>query len=157
MVQVTKPADFSTADFTVAAAASGGVTIKTGLGSSVNAALVAAIAAIPNAGDVIRGLVQLATSGNHPQATNDVDATTPAYVAAAINAALATLPAEKFLALSVHSYNATTNTLTLTMSDGSTVPVDMTGLIADAVATITTGQVPVNGHDGTLLGYLLPV
>lgn len=52
-----------------------------------------------------------------------------AYVAAVIDA----LPGEKYLQ-GLAGYNATTNILTLAISDGSTVDVSMAGLIADAVA-----------------------
>lgn len=52
----------------------------------------------------------------------------------AINNAIAALPGDKFLQ-GLQSYNAGTNVLTLLMNDGSTVAVDMTGLVTDAVAT----------------------
>lgn len=53
----------------------------------------------------------------------------------AIAAAVAALPADKFLQ-GLSSYNAATNVLTLAMSDGSTVDVDLTALVADAVASV---------------------
>ena len=52
-----------------------------------------------------------------------------AYVAAVIDA----LPGEKYLQ-GLAGYNATTNILTLSLSDGSTVDVSMAALIADAAA-----------------------
>ena len=135
----------------------GGIAVRVDAPSTVGAAIAAAIAAIPNAGDLLRGLVQLATSANYPQHTNNVDATTPAYVKAALDAAIAALPGDKFLQ-GLQSYNAATNIMTLLLSDGSTVPVDLTGLMNDAIATITTGKVVVHGNDGTtILGYLLHV
>ena len=77
--------------------------------------------------------------------------------AAAIAAAVAALPGDKFLQ-GLQSYNPATNVLTLLMNDSTTVSVDLTGLLNDAVATITTGKVAVYGNDGTtLLGHLLPV
>lgn len=51
----------------------------------------------------------------------------------AIAAAIAALPADKFLQ-GLSSYDAGTNTLTLLMSDATTVDVDLTGLVSDAVA-----------------------
>lgn len=56
-------------------------------------------------------------------------------VKAAIDAAVAALPADKFVD-GISAYNATTNVLTLSLSDGSTVDLDMTNLIADAVASV---------------------
>ena len=137
--------------------AAGGVKVRVDTGSDVAVAIAAAIAALPNAADLVRGLVQLATAANYPQPTNDVDATTPAYVAAAIAAAVAALPGDKYLQ-GLQSYNPATNALTLLMNDNSTVTVDLTALLNDAITTITTGKVAVYGNDGTtLLGYLLPV
>lgn len=76
-------------------------------------------------------------------------------VGAAIAAAIASLPSDKFLQ-GLQSYAAATNTLTLRMSDGSTVAVDLTALLADATATITAGKVAVYANDGTtLLGHWL--
>lgn len=78
-------------------------------------------------------------------------------VHAAIAAQIAALPIDKYVT-ALQSYNATTNTATFLMSDGTTFNADWSALLADAVATITTGKVPVYGNDGTtLLGYLLPV
>lgn len=74
---------------------------------------------------------------------NTSQAAQDAAVAAAISAAIAALPAEKYLQ-GLQSYNATTNVMTLLMNDGTTVPVDMTGLISDAVATALAAQPPVN-------------
>jgi hypothetical protein len=48
---------------------------------------------------------------------------------------LAALPGDKFLQ-GLSSYDATTNVMKLAMSDGSTVDVDMTALINDAVSSI---------------------
>lgn len=49
--------------------------------------------------------------------------------------AIAALPADKYLQ-GLSSYNAAINMLTLAMSDGSFVTVDMTALVADAVASV---------------------
>jgi len=49
--------------------------------------------------------------------------------------AIAALPADKYLQ-GLSSYNAAINMLTLAMSDGSVVTVDMTALVADAVASV---------------------
>ena len=51
----------------------------------------------------------------------------------AIQNAIDALPADKFLK-GLKSYNPATNTMTLLMSDGSTVDIDMTDLLADAVS-----------------------
>jgi hypothetical protein len=78
----------------------------------------------------------------------------------AIAAAVAAIPADNFLQ-GLGGYNAGTNTLTLNMDDGSTVDVDLTGLLADAqaeqlAALRSTEGVQVLGNDGTtLLGYLV--
>ena len=57
---------------------------------------------------------------------------TCAQMTTAIQTAIDALPADKYLQ-GLQSYNPETNTITLLMSDGSTVAVDMTDLIADAV------------------------
>lgn len=62
---------------------------------------------------------------------------TCANVAAQIADAIAALPADVFLD-AVGGYDAASNVLTLNMSDGSSVPVDMTALVNDAVATAIT-------------------
>jgi len=132
--------------------AAGGVKVRVNAGSDVKTAIDAAVTAIPDASDTVRGLVELAVAANHPQATNDTAAATPAYVAAAI----AAIPGDIFLT-GLASYDDATNIMTLNMSDGSTVDVDLTGLLNDAVATITTGKVQVLANDGTtVLGHLLP-
>lgn len=134
-----------------------GITVRVDAGSTVKSAIDAAIAAIPSAGDATRGLVRLSVAANYPQAGNDTEAVTPAYLAAAVAAAIAALPGDKFLQ-GLQSYDPATNTMTLVMNDSTTATVDLTGLLNDAVATITTGKVQVFGNDGsTLLGYLLPV
>lgn len=56
---------------------------------------------------------------------------------AAIAAAIAALPGDRYLQ-GLQSYDAASNTLTLLMNDGSFVPVDLTGLVNDAVATALT-------------------
>jgi hypothetical protein len=149
------PASFANAN-TLAA---GGITVRVDAGSTVGAAIAAAVAGatIPDATDTVKGKAALAVGANFPQHTNDVDAATPAYVKAVLDAFAGTIPGDKFLQ-GLQSYNPTTNVMTLAMSDGSTVNVDMTALLADATATITTGKVSVLGNDGTtVLGYLLPV
>ena len=78
----------------------------------------------------------------------------------AINNAIAALPGDKYLQ-GLQSYDAGTNTLTLLMNDGSTITVDMTGLVNDAVAEGLADLrgpqgVEVYGNDtSTLLGYLV--
>jgi len=58
--------------------------------------------------------------------------------------AIAALPADKFLQ-GLSAYNAATNVLTLAMSDGSTVDVDMTAIVADAVASIDGSETKIIG------------
>ena len=71
---------------------------------------------------------------------------TCAQMATAIQTAIDALPADKFLQ-GLKSYNPATNTMTLLMSDGSTVAIDMTGLIADAVAGVSTSPTGAAGGD----------
>ena len=81
----------------------------------------------------------------------DAGSTVGDAIAAAINA----IPGDVFLQ-GLGGYDASTNILTLNMSDNSTVDVDLTALVNDAVATTTAGAVDVFGNDGTtLLGRLL--
>jgi hypothetical protein len=75
-------------------------------------------------------------------------------IATAVGNAIAAIPADKFLQ-GLGGYNAATNVLTLTMSDGSSVNVDMSGLVADAVATAFAGKVPFQDNSGATVGYLL--
>ena len=157
MVRVLQPGDLNAGSFTNAGTANaGGVTVRTDAPSQVGLAIAAAIAALPNAGDALRGLAQLSVGVNFPQPTNDTEATTPRYVDLAIDAAIAALPGDKFLQ-GLQSYNPATNIMTLLLSDGTTVPVDLSDLLADAIASITTGKVVVQANDGSTLGYLLPV
>ena len=153
MVTIVQKGDLASTSFANANTNNAqGITVRTDAGSAVKTAIDAAVAAIPNAADTARGLVELAVAANHPQATNDTAAATPAYVAAAI----AAIPGDIFLT-GLASYDDATNIMTLNMSDGSTVDVDLTGLLNDAVATITTGKVQVLANDGTtVLGHLLP-
>lgn len=73
----------------------------------------------------------------------------------AITAAINAIPGDVFLQ-GLSAYDAGANILTLNMSDGSTVDVDLTGLVNDAVAEAQDGAVDVFGNDGTtLLGRLL--
>ena len=155
MAQIIEKGDLSAASFANNNTANaGGITIRIDPASTVGAAIVAAIAAVPNAGDLVRGLVQLATLANHPQPTNDVDAATPAYVMAVVDAAVAALPADKFLQ-GLQSYNPATNIMTLLMSDATTVNVDLTGLLTDAVSSLTAGAVVVQNNAGVNIGYLM--
>ena len=71
---------------------------------------------------------------------------TCAQMTTAIQTAIGALPADKFLQ-GLKSYNPATNTMTLLMSDGSTVAIDMTDLIADAVAGASTAPTGAAGGD----------
>lgn len=73
---------------------------------------------------------------------------TCAQMKTAIQTAIDELPADKFLQ-GLQSYNQATNTMTLLMSDGSTVDIDMTDLLADAVSGGTT---PTGAAGGDLQG-----
>lgn len=89
----------------------------------------------------------------------DAGSTVKAAIDAAITAAVSALPGDKFLQ-GLAGYNAATNVLTLNMSDGTTVSVDMSALVTDAVATAITdlkgaGGVQVRDNAGTLIGYLV--
>jgi hypothetical protein len=88
--------------------------------------------------ETVAGTVLLATTST-PAPGSDVNVPTQALVenliSDAVTAALATLPADVFLS-GVGGYNAGTNVLTLNMSDGSTVPVDLTTLVTDAVNSV---------------------
>lgn len=157
MVRILQPGDLAASAFNNNGTANaGGITVRVDPPSTVGAAITAAIGAIPNAADAVRGLTTLAVGSNYPQPTNDTEATTPLYVANALAAAVAALPGDKFLQ-GLQSYNHATDTMTLLLSDGSTVDVSMAGLLADATATITTGKVVVQANDSSTLGYLLPV
>jgi len=115
--------------------------------------------------DTVAGKVALAIAANYPQNTNDVDATTPAFVKAAIDAAVAAIPADKFLQSA--SFNNTTNVLTLTLSNGSTVTVNLADLLPIVTASsnsitmsgVGTTASPVTGNVklDTLVGNLLKV
>lgn len=94
----------------------------------------------------------------------DAGSTVGAAISAAITAAVAGLPVDKHVN-GLQSYDAVTNTLTLSLSDGTTAVVPMAALVADAVAesvaasatSITTGKVAVTNNAGVTIGYLLPV
>lgn len=79
-------------------------------------------------------------------------------VGAAIAAAIASSPTDKFVD-GLKSYDAATNILTLELSDNSEVPINMTALVADAVAEASAAiNVPLLANDGTtVLGFIKPV
>ena len=62
-----------------------------------------------------------------------------------LTAAIAALPGDKFLQ-GLQSYNPATNTMTLLMSDGSTVAIDMTALLADVPPTAGFANGPITGN-----------
>lgn len=102
-------------------------------------------ATIPQATNSVFGLIKLATAAMYPSAIgNDLLGTSPAYVDAAIAAAIAALPVDRFVQ-SMLSYDVTTNIMTLQLSDGSTVPLDFTQVIADAVASVADATGTVKG------------
>ena len=73
---------------------------------------------------------------------------TCAQMTTAIQTAIDALPADKYLQ-GLKSYNPVSNTMTLLMSDGSTVDIDMTNLVADAVGG---GASPTGAAGGDLQG-----
>lgn len=62
---------------------------------------------------------------------------TCAEMAAAISSAVSAIPGDKFLQ-GLSSYDASTNTMKLLMSDNSIVNIDMTALLNDAVSAVAT-------------------
>lgn len=100
---------------------------------------------IPAASGSMYGLVKLAVAASYPANINDdLLAATPAFVKAAIAAAIAGLPGDKYLQ-GLQSYDPVNNIMTLLMNDGSTVAVDMTQLLADAIASIPQATQAVFG------------
>jgi len=89
--------------------------------------------------DTVAGKTKIVKAAAYPS-ISDVAAATPAYVSAAI----AALPADKYLA-SVGAYDAATNKFTLNISDGSTVIADLTQLVADAIASVPNGSDTIAG------------
>jgi len=132
----------------------GGVAVRVDAGSTVGDAISNAIsaAAVPDATDTVKGKVSLAVAANRPS-TSDAEAVTPAY----LNAALAALPADKYVS-GIQSYNAATNTITFQLSDGTTSTANASDLVADAVAEALAGiNVALLANDGTtVLGYIKP-
>lgn len=68
-----------------------------------------------------------------------------------LDAAIAAIPADKYLQ-GLHAYNQTTNVLTLLMSDGTTVSVDMTDMVNDSVTTALANVLPADGSETVVLG-----
>ena len=100
---------------------------------------------LPQATSGLFGLVKLAIASMYPGSkTSDTLSATPAFVMAAIADALSGLPGDKFLQ-GLQSYDAATNSMTLLMSDNTTVVVDMTNLLNDAIASIPDATSAVRG------------
>lgn len=89
----------------------------------------------------VRGNNLAAVDFNFDDPSNQIFVKTNAgsSVKAAIDAAIAAIPADKYVN-GLQSYNSTTNVLTLTLSDGSTVGIDMTALVADAVGSVAAAS-----------------
>lgn len=110
------------------------------------------VATFPLATANIAGLALLATSVQYPAALgSDVLATTPLFVKNYVEAAIAALPADKYLQ-GLQSYNPTTNIMTLLMNDGSTVNVDMNALMSDAVAEAIAANTYTASHGNVMVG-----
>ena len=107
---------------------------------------------LPQATDALFGLTKYATNAMYPayNGSNTYSAT-PAFVMAAINDALSALPGDKFLQ-GLQSYDALTNVMTLLMSDGSTVDVNLTALLNDAIASIPHATAAVWGVTQLVVG-----
>lgn len=107
---------------------------------------------LPQATDALFGLTKYATNAMYPayNGSNTYSAT-PAFVMAAINDALSALPGDKFLQ-GLQSYDAMTNVMTLLMSDGSTVDVNLTALLNDAIASIPHATATVWGVTQLVVG-----
>lgn len=95
---------------------------------------------VPVSSTTVVGKVRLSTV---TEATTGTDATT-AVTPAGLHAAIAAIPADKYLQ-GLSGYNATTNVLTLLMNDGSTVAVDLTSLVNDAVASVPAATTTSSG------------
>ena len=93
----------------------------------------------------LHGLVKLAIDSMNPAygSSNSLGAT-PAFVMAAITDALSHMPGDKFLK-GLQSYNASTNVMSLLLSDNTTVDIDMTSLLADAIASIPDATATIRG------------
>lgn len=99
----------------------------------------------------VDGTVRLATNADVVAGTAGVPVD-----AAQLKAVIQALPADKYLS-GLASYNAATNVMTLNMSDGSTVNVDMTGLVADALNTaIANATVEIQDTFGNHIGFMFP-
>ena len=97
---------------------------------------------IANATESIAGKIELATISEAKDGVDTVRAITPAALHAVIDDALDSLPSDKYLQ-GLSSYNASTNVMKLAMSDGSTVNVDMTALVSDAMPDLS-GYAPIS-------------
>lgn len=142
-VTIIQKADLASADFVNNNTnGAGGIKVSTAPGSSVKAAIDAAVSAVtvPAATDTAAGVVSLAVSTAYPQAANNIEAATPAYVAAA----LAALPADKYVT-AMASYNPASNVATFNLADGSTTTVDFTSLVNDALASVPVATDTVAG------------
>jgi hypothetical protein len=104
----------------------------------MNTAIAAAIASVVDTDDQTAAEVPIADAANNFTAT-DVEG-----ALAELAAAIAALPGDKFLQ-GLQSYDAPTNTLTLLMNDSSTVSVDLTQLLNDAIASIPQATETVRG------------
>jgi hypothetical protein len=97
------------------------------------------------------------TCSGTAHAVNDTIPTC-AEMTTAISTALAALPTDRFLQSA--AYNPVTNTLTMTMSSGSPVLIDLSTLLSDvsnAAHDNPASFVPLNDAFGVLQGYIFPV
>ena len=107
--------------------------------------LVANKVSVKKSTSAVSGIVKLAVAASYPAPTNDTDAATAAFVKAAIDAAVAALPADKFL--QSFSYSSATKVLTLTSSDGTSVSGSLADLLP--VAVTNSQNVIVSGNGTT--------
>lgn len=118
------------------------VIIPTNLGNEFDLGVVTANKiTVKAATNTLAGKVLLAIAAAYPSPINDTSAVTPAFVKAAIDAAVATLPADKFLQSA--SFNNSTNVLTLTLSTGANITISLSDLLP--IVTSSSNSITMSG------------
>lgn len=132
------------------------IKVRTDAASAVGLAIASAISGAPDASETVKGKIELATQAETTAGTDDLRAITPLKLKTLIDARLASLPTDKYIA-SMASYDNVTNIATFNLAGGGTTTADFTPIVNDAVASALSGKVPVYNNGGTLQGYLLAV